>query len=153
VSLRVMDAGGASAVTSQTIMVALRPRPAPQLLTPFPIVRIAGRATSTGVKLRLLTAEAPAGSTVALTCRGRGCPRARERRVAPGRAGSASLRLVSFPRFAHSLRSGVVLEIRVTRTGRIGKYTRFIVRRNKAPRRTDSCLMPGVSSPKRCPAS
>jgi hypothetical protein len=60
---------------------------------------------------------------------------------------------VSFPRFAHSLRAGIVLEIRVTRPDRIGKYTRFTVRRNSAPRRTDSCLMPGSSAPKACPAS
>ncbi len=153
VSLRVTDAGGASAIASQTIKVASPPPPAPQLLSPFPIVRIAGRATRSGVKLRLLAAEAPSGSRVLLSCRGRSCPRARESRVAPGRAGSARLRLVSFPRFARSLRAGVVLEVRVTRSGRIGKYTRFIVRRNRAPQRTDSCLMPGASTPKACPAS
>lgn len=153
VSLEVTDTSGARAFASQTITVAARPRPAPQLLSPFPIVRIAGRATRTGVKLRLLTAEVPAGSKVSLSCRGRSCPRRRETRVAPGRVGATRLRLVSFPHFARSLRAGVVLEIRVTRTGRIGKYTRFVVRRNAAPRRTDSCLMPGVSTAKACPAS
>jgi hypothetical protein len=153
VSLRVTDAGGAGAVSSQRITVSARPLPALQLLSPFPVVRIAGRATGLGVNLRLVSAEAPAGSRVTLTCRGRTCPRRSETRVAPGSASVGRLRVVTFPRFARSLRSGVVLEIRVTKSGRIGKYTRFVIQRNRAPRRSDSCLLPGGSAPKACPAS
>ena len=152
VSLRVTDGAGAVAVTSETITVAPRPRPPLQVLSPFPVVRIAGRATRRGVNLRLVTAEAPAGSSVSLSCRGRGCPRKRETRIAPVRGGGG-LRLVSFPHFARSLRAGIVLEIRVTKLGQVGKYTRFVIRRNRAPRRTDSCLMPGRSTPKPCPVS
>lgn len=156
VSLRVTDARGASAVASRTLTVASRPVGAasiPQMLSPFPIVRIAGRATRSGVTLRLIVVETAAGSRVELRCRGRGCPQKSQSRVAPGRPGTGGFREVSFPRFARSLRVGVVLEIRVTRLDRIGKYTRFVVRRNSAPRRTDSCLMPGRSTPKACPAS
>jgi hypothetical protein len=96
---------------------------------------------------------APAGSRVEVSCRGKGCPRRRQSRVAPGRAGTRGLRLVSFPTFARALRAGIVLEIRITRSGRIGKYTRFVIRRNASPRRTDSCLKPGRSKPTACPAS
>ena len=106
-----------------------------------------------GVTLRLLTVQAPAGSKAEVGCRGKSCPRKHQSLKAPGTAGAKGLRSVSFRRFARALRAGVVLEIRVTRSGRIGKYTRFVIRRNKTPRRTDSCLRPGKSKPSACPTS
>jgi hypothetical protein len=33
----------------------------------------------------------------------------------------------------------------------IGKYTRFTVRGNAAPNRTDLCLQPGRKAPSACP--
>jgi Big-like domain-containing protein len=144
------DLGHRGVSDTHTFTVGAR---AAQLLSPFPIVHIAGRLTGRGATLRFLTVEAPAGSRVEVRCRGEGCPRRRQSHVAPGRAGAKGLRLVTFPRFARALRAGVVLEIRITRSGRIGKYTRFVIRRNKSPRRTDSCLMPGKSKPTACPTS
>ena len=47
---------------------------APQM-TPFPIVRIAGRIVRRGVVISLLTVHAPPGALVRVACRGRGCPR------------------------------------------------------------------------------
>jgi len=50
------------------------------------------------------------------------------------------------------LRAGTVLEVFVTQKGMIGKYTRFKIRRLKAPLRTDSCTAPGRTRVRRCPA-
>ena len=36
--------------------------------------------------------------------------------------------------------------------GLIGKYTRFVIRRGKAPQRLDRCLMPGATRGVKCPA-
>ena len=44
------------------------------------------------------------------------------------------------------------LEVFVTKPGMIGKYTRFKIRKAKAPTRTDRCLMPGSNKPVRCTA-
>jgi hypothetical protein len=45
------------------------------------------------------------------------------------------------------------IEIRVTQTRRIGKYTRLTTRRGKAPLRLDRCLMPGKTRPVKCPTT
>jgi hypothetical protein len=52
-----------------------------------------------------------------------------------------------------SYRAGAVIEVRVTKRGWIGKYTRIVVRRGKPPARRDLCLFPGSSRPRTCPAS
>ena len=54
--------------------------------------------------------------------------------AAPGPAGPAGTRLV----------------IGVTEPGRIGKRTTIVIRRGKAPRRIDHCLMPGARKAVRC---
>ncbi len=60
VQLRVTAADGLSSVVSETIPVT---RPPLVLMQPFPIVRIAGSETSSGVDLALLTAQAPTGGS------------------------------------------------------------------------------------------
>ena len=149
--LRATDNQGASTVTEAIITLGLRPispppvvRPA--LISPFPVVRIAGSFTSSGARLRVLQISAPKTARIDVTCRGAGCPRRRQTKVA------WSAQLVRFGRFEHTLRGGVVLEIRISQTGRIGKYTRFTVRRGRAPLRIDRCLMPGRSTPVTCPS-
>jgi hypothetical protein len=49
------------------------------------------------------------------------------------------------------LRAGVILEIRVSKPGQIGKYTRFAVRRGRLPVRLDTCLEPAGIKPMACP--
>jgi hypothetical protein len=51
------------------------------------------------------------------------------------------------------LRAGATLEIRVYAKGRIGKYTRIVIRKLEPPTRNDLCLSPGSSAASRCPAS
>jgi hypothetical protein len=148
VRLRVTDAGGLSSVADETIAVTARPL---IVMQPFPIVRIAGSATGSGVKLRLLSVQAPGRARITVQCRGRGCPVKSQSRVATvGKVGTTP---IEFPRFEHSLPAGVTLEIRVFKPGEVGKYTSFAIRRGKPPKRHDSCLDPGGVKPIPCPSS
>jgi hypothetical protein len=150
VRLRVNDANGLSSVATETIEVTSDPL---ILMQPFPIVRIAGSQSSNGVHLSLLTAQAPVGARVTVRCRGRGCPARSETRVAASSNSKTGALVVEFRRFERPLRAGVTLEVRVSKPGDIGKYTRFMVRRGKLPVRVDSCLGPAGIKPIACPSS
>lgn len=112
------------------------------LLRPFPIVRIRGYFKRGGVRVTLLSVNAPSSAQVAARCVGSGCP------VRSVRVASAPARLRAFERF---LPAGTVLQVRVTSAGRIGKYASFVIRAHSAPLRHDLCLMPGKSKPAACP--
>ena len=112
------------------------------LLRPFPIVRIRGYFQSGGVRVTLLSVNAPRSSHVAARCVGKGCP------VRSVSVASAPARLRAFERF---LPAGTVLQVRVTSAGRIGKYASFRIRAHSAPLRNDLCLMPGKTKPAACP--
>jgi major membrane immunogen (membrane-anchored lipoprotein) len=152
VRLSVTDAAGRSSSVAETIGVI---PPAASLLQPFPVVRITGSETAHGVRIGLFTVQAPTGARVTVRCRGRGCPVKPQSVIATARAGKhrAGSVLIVFKRFQRSLRVGAVLEIRVTRAGQIGKYTRFVVRRGKLPSRLDTCLSPAGVKPMACPSS
>jgi hypothetical protein len=144
-----------------TVLVALPGQPltpaagAARLLSPFPVVRIAGRVTRRGTRIRRLTVSAPSGSLVKLRCRGRGCPARESSRTAHRSAerGAIAAALVRMrPLEGRLLRPGATVEVRVTKGGAIGKFTRFKVRRRKPPTRTDLCLVPGSSAPLHCPS-
>jgi hypothetical protein len=152
VRLRVTDARGLSSIVAETIPVALAP---PILLQPFPVVRLVGLDTSYGVQLIVFTVLAPVTSRITITCRGHGCPTKLENRLAASRKHKSkrgSL-LIAFPRFQRSLQAGITLEVRVSKAGRIGKYTKFVIRRGKLPARADACLNPANSQPMPCPSS
>jgi hypothetical protein len=145
VRLRVTAADGLSSVATETIHVG--PASA-ALMTPFPIVRIASTDTRTGIRLRLLRVEAPAGARITVSCRGRSCPLKTLRRVANrAKSGATTYRFRAFER---GLRAGVVLEVRVWKAGVVGKYTRLVVRRGRLPQRIDECLDPAGVKPIVC---
>jgi hypothetical protein len=149
VRLLVTNAYGLSSVATETIKVVARRLP---LMQPFPVVRIAGTETRSGVKLRLLRVQqTPAGARVTVRCRGRRCPLKSVSRVAVSRRPEASS--VEFRAFERFLRFGVTLEILVSKPGEIGKYTRFELRRGKLPTRVDMCLDPAGIKPLVCPSS
>ncbi len=106
----------------------------PQGLSPFPVVRLAGRILRRGVRVRLLTVQAPSGSKIAIGCHGphASCPYATTDRLSIG----AVVRVRPFER---RLSGGTVLRIYVTKKGFVGKYTRFEIRSRRAPKRTDEC--------------
>ena len=114
----------------------------PRMMSPAPLVRIRGRLTRSGARITLLTVRAPRGARITLRCAGRGCPAERWARTAS---------LTRVARFEGVLRAGTRLAISVTKPGRIGKHTTIVIRRGKAPRRVDRCLVPGARKPVRCP--
>ena len=148
VRLRVTDARGLSSVASEAIKVVT---PGAFLMQPFPVVRIAGTETASGVNLRLLKVQqAPAGARITVRCKGRGCPTRSVSRVAVlSKRGVAP---IEFRGFERSLRFGLTLEILVSKPGEIGKYTRFAIRRGKLPERIDMCLDPAGVKPLVCPS-
>jgi hypothetical protein len=124
----------------------LLPRPAvrPRLMSPFPVVRIAGAVLPRGAQIRILSVRAPRGARVLARCRGRGCP-------VGSVARTSATGMVRFRRYERRLRAGIRLELFVRQTNRIGKYTRFRIRAGAAPKRFDSCLYPRRAAPARCP--
>lgn len=169
VALRVKDTSGLTDVAFQSVsVVAAAPPPAapaaapaaggappaaprvapPQparFLLPFPVVRIAGRVSGRSTRIRLLEVRAPVGARIRVTCKGRGCPK---------RALTAVVRRtpVRFRGMRRRLAAGAVVQVYVRANGRIGKYTRFRIRRNRAPLRSDMCLPPTTRGPAPCTA-
>jgi hypothetical protein len=143
IGVQVTDDLGATTTKRSSLKIAHQ-----AMLSPFPIVRISGRYTARGASISRMLVEAPKGARVSITCHGRGCPRRKiSRAVATkGKPAAKSLRFKSFERF---LRSGIVLEVRVTKAGQIGKITRIKIHAGHAPSRADKCLVRGKSA--RCP--
>ena len=85
----------------------------------------------------------PAGATVTVTCRGKGCP-FKSRRFARNRRGEA----VATKAFAkRRLRPGAVVEIRITKSGTIGRVVTFKLRKRAVPRPAVQCLPAGSTRP------
>jgi hypothetical protein len=153
VRLQVTDAEGRSSVATETVPVSPSPL---TLMQPFPIVRFAGSVTSYGARLKLLTVQAPIGASVHVRCVGRGCKTKSESRIVAASTKSKAVSgavTLSFARFERALRAGVTLQIRVTMSGQIGKFTSFTVRRGKLPVRKDQCVLTTSSKPFPCPRS
>lgn len=117
----------------------------PQLLVLPPLVRMAGRPTPRGARIRLLEVFAPPQATVTVRCRGRTCPyRLRSRPATPIR--------ITFRGFRRrALRAGTLVEVLITAPGTIGKYTAFLIRRRRQPARVDFCLNSDALAPTPCP--
>jgi PKD domain len=149
VRLRVTNAYGLSSVATETINVV---GPRTSFMQPFPVVRIVGTETASGVKLRLLRVQQmPARARITVRCKGRGCPIKSARRIAVSK--KRGVAPVEFRRFERFLRFGITLEILISKPGEIGKYTRFAIRRGKLPERLDMCLDPAGVRPLVCPSS
>jgi hypothetical protein len=151
VQLRVSAANGLSSTAAETINVTA---PAPTLIQPFPIVRMAGSYDAAGVKISLLTVQAPVGATVTVICRGAGCPAKSESVVASSgpKGNKAGTVVVTLRRFERPLRAGTILEIEVSDHGEIGKFTKFVIHHNKLPSRQDLCLNPAGTTAILCPS-
>ena len=114
------------------------------LMTPFPVVRIAGRLLPRGAWVRLLVVTAPPGAVVTARCRGTGCPLRPLRRRSHGRP-------VRIRGLERRLAARTRLEIFVRQRGLVGKYTRFRIRAGgRSPLRADRCLLPGRGTPVSC---
>ncbi|HEX8159087.1 MAG TPA: hypothetical protein VF526_17010, partial [Solirubrobacteraceae bacterium] len=116
------------------------------LISPFPIVRLRGRADRAGVFITLLRVQAPKGSKVTVFCKGRSCP-LRWKSVTTTRG------VVRSHPFERRLRAGTTLTIYVTKAGFTGKYTRFNIRRRRPPTRVDRCARSMGGPPVSCASS
>jgi PKD repeat protein len=115
-----------------------------RLLTPFPVVRLQGAVAQRGTRIRRLTVRAPKGSRVLVFCRGKRCPAKRLTKVANGR----TLRFRALERVL-PVRS--LVQVFVRRGEQIGKYTSFLMRRKRVPKRIDGCLLPSSPRAVTCP--
>jgi PKD repeat protein len=142
VGLRVVDTHGAAHAVVEEITVG---PPAPRVLSPFPIVRLAGQLTPAGnTQIDRLSIRAPEGSDALVRCRGGACPfHEQARTVEGGRA--------RFPQIEQVLPPGVVIKVFVTQPDTIGKFTRFRLRDGKVPKRKDACVEAGSRKPIDCP--
>ena len=125
------------------------------LLVPFPVILIEGIYGRRGAVVHRLTVQAPTGAGIEVRCLGRRCPgRVRRQRAtaAAPRGQAAAMVAHRFKRFQRRFRAGTAIEIRVTMRGKIGKYTRFRVRRAKPPLRVDACVVGVARRPSVCPA-
>jgi hypothetical protein len=160
VGIKVVDLDGAVSTSTQLISVRAPDRVTPAsrsqltLMSPFPVVRISGRVSSKGARIKHLTIRAPFGSTVMIRCRGRGCPFRRKNQtlaLAGAKTPSKTVRVKKLE--GRLLRAGASLKILISRAGEIGKYTRFKIVKGRAPIRTDLCLAPASTQPEECPST
>ena len=98
---------------------------------------------------RLKVADVPAGATVEVRCKGRGCPYAKRARRFKRGKDSVNL-LERFGLRGAKLRPRAVLEVRVRAHAAIGKVVRFKIRSRKIPRTKGLCLRPGAGAPSKC---
>jgi hypothetical protein len=112
-------------------------------IKPFPVIRISGRFKGTRTTLTRVTVRTPRGTRVRIRCSGKGCSFKRKTVVAAKLINVRALKRTYLPK--------ATIEIRVTKSGKVGKYTKLRTRRGKAPVRSDLCLMPGKTKPARCP--
>jgi len=155
VRLRVRQDDGRQAVSAAEIVVPASPAPLSPppgsplpttpliMMSPFPIVRIAGDLLPRGARVRILSVRSPRGARIRARCGGGRCPVASVRRLST----TGFVRLRAFER---RLRAGTRIGIFVRKSGTIGKYTRFRIRAGAPPKRVDLCLYPGRIRPAPC---
>jgi invasin-like protein len=107
--------------------------------------------------LSLVVNGAPAGATVLINCRGRGCPFTKHLTVIATKERCASKvkrrcaangPIDLTPAFQkHNLQAGTRIAVAIIRPHSIGKYYMFDMRRGRAPRVQVACLTPGVTRP------
>jgi PKD repeat protein len=147
VGQQVTDSDGVTRTMRRALTVAAAVRPAqvePRFITPFPVVRLAGKVLPHGARIQVLAVRAPRRAVIQVRCVGKGCPMGSVRRTSRGRT-------VRFPEFERKLRAGIRLKLFVRQQNRIGKYTSFLIRAGARPKRADLCLFPTRRSPGRCP--
>ena len=102
-----------------------------------------GRASRVGY---LRITEVKPGTTVTVTCKGRGCPFKSERATAT-RAGTLTLTKLFKRRW---LPAGTEIVVSVSRPDAITPVATYTTRVMKVPKRIDRCLAPGAKTPAAC---
>jgi PKD repeat protein len=151
VRLEARDSRGGVQTETQTIVVKpqsddMFTSSGLKLMNPFPVVRLAGSVYPRGVRVRTLEAKAPRRSAVTVLCSGKSCP-------AKKIVKTAKRKPVRFKSMSRFLREGTILSVSVRKGGQIGKYTRWLIRGGKLPKRKDLCLYPNRRKAARCPSA
>ena len=97
---------------------------------------------------KLVVRNAPAGTRIAVRCRGRGCKfRGTKRRTVP-----RNLQAIGLHRFVgkRRLRPGTRITVIVTATGLIGRTYTYRIVRNALPATTITCRAPGETRSRKC---
>ena len=116
----------------------------PPLLSPFPVVRLSGSVSGARTRINVLSVRAPVCSKATVLCTGEDCPFRRSTKL----TGRGPTR---FPGAQRGLLAGNTVKVIVTKRDRIGKFTSFRLRANRAPKRLDRCARFGSSRGIRCP--
>ena len=103
---------------------------------------------ATGRFTALTVRSVPAGATVRVTCKGKGCRK--KKIVKKVRRATSRYRVGRLMRRNNRLRPRALVEVRVTAPNRIGKVFRFRIRAFKPPSTKTLCLPPGAKKPRRC---
>jgi hypothetical protein len=98
---------------------------------------------------KLQVKPAPAGSTIVVTCKGKGKGCAFKKKTLRLTRGLARQELAQLFK-KRKLKAGAVIEVRVTKPGSIGRVFVATIRRKKRPKLTTQCLPPGASRPAAC---
>jgi PKD repeat protein len=133
VSLQVTDRDGATAVATMSVVVEKRP---PGVFSQSPLIRFLAQPTATGARLAQVSVTAPKGANVGVRCKGGNCPYKRKRFTSKGKR-------VFLRKLGRTYAAGTVIELRVTKSETIGKFTRLRIRAGREPARLDRCLRPG----------
>jgi PKD repeat protein len=144
VRLEVRDSDGGVQTETQNINVRRQSAAGLALINPFPVARLAGSVYPGGVRVRILEVRTPPRSRVVVRCLGSSCPDDKIKKTSKRKP-------VRFKGMTRFLRAGTILKVSVRKRGEIGKYTRWLIRGGKLPKRKDLCLYPGKSKGRRCP--
>jgi hypothetical protein len=121
------------------------PQPLPSVRSTFEHLGVWG---ATGRFTALTVRRVPAGATVRITCKGKGC---RKKKITKKvRKAASRLNLAKVMRRNNRLRPRALVEVRVTAPNRIGKVFQFRIRAFKPPVTKTLCLPPGAKRPRRC---
>ena len=100
---------------------------------------------SWGIVVVGFTIKTPAQTSVAVTCKGGGCPRGTFHKRTRKKAAT-----LAFPKLKGNLRAGAKINIIFARTGRITGWDVYTVGRGKTALR-EGCKPSGAKKQKRCP--
>ena len=144
-------AGNAASLTRSYTVLAPVVVPKPRINVTATFLFSAGRKSTRFTALAVK--EVPKGSTVAATCRGRGCPTHKvkgKRRAVTFTKRHASGSVTLKPWLRKRLPVGTVITATVTKPGFVGMVKALTLRRSKPPKVVTSCLAPGAKKPSRC---
>lgn len=139
-----------TATTATTQGSSSRPVAAPLRGLAGVRIQLAGSVTGTRTKITKIMVLGPAGARVTAACHGSGCPR---RSLRGTIAGAAGIRLKGLER---TLGAGATITISLRRAGYATKRVTLTMRRGKAPKRAETCLIKGADGRTKvgsCPAS